>query len=223
MNSRPLTLGVLLLAIAACATTTPGAGGEVAAQAQNDTAFFSIDSSHPRFVPAGYGSLRSDDIAIKLGLPGIQVRVVPLDETVIRLLSPDSYRAMHDLVENRREQLLSIARRYNLRNPSLWYVSFYGVQPDAPFNPTDLVISTTSREHRPIDMVPVTPGFGEYRLRQRETQSAIIVTEEIDVSQPVIVEMSGVRNDSWESTLRILERERSLVRSRAAGERSPTP
>ena len=223
MSIRPLTLGALLLAVAACATTTPGAGGEVAAQAQGDTAFFTIDASHPQFVPAGFGSLRQDDIAIKLGLPGVQVRVVTLDETVIRLLASDSYRALHDLVENRRDQLLTIARRYNLRNPSLWYVSFYGIQQDAQFNPSELVIGTSSREHRPIDMIALTPGFGEYRLRQRETQSAIVVTEQIDVSQPVIVQMGGVRNDSWESTLRVIERERALVRSRAAGERSPTP
>jgi hypothetical protein len=223
MSTRPVTLGALLLAVAACATTTPGPDGEVAAQAQGDTAFFTLDSSHARFVPAGFGSLRQDDIAIKLGLPGVQVRVVPLDETVIRLLAPDSYRALHDLVENRRTQLLTLARRYNLRSPSLWYVSFYGLQQDAPFNPSEMAIATTSREHQPIDMVPLTPGFGEYRLRQRETQSAIVVTEEIDVSQPITVRMGGVTNSSWDGTLRVIERERALVRSRAAGERAPTP
>ena len=223
MSTRPLSLGALLLAVAACATTTPGANGEVAAQSQSDTAFFTLDSTHAQFVPPGFGSLRQDDIAIKLGLPGVQVRVLPLDETVIRLLASDSYRALHDLVENRRDQLLTIARRYNVRSPSLWYVSFYGVQPDAQFNPSELVISTTSREHRPIEMIALTPGFGEYRLRQRETQSAIILTEHIDVSQPVVVEMGSIRNSSWENVLRIIERERALVRSRASGERSPTP
>ena len=197
MSPRPLTLGVLLLATAACATTTPGTGGEVAAQAMSDTAFFTIDSTDARWVPAGFGTLRQDDIALRLGLPGVQVRVLPLDETVLRLLAPDSYRALHDIVENRRDELLTIARRYNVRNPSLWYVSFYGVQQDARFNPTELTIATTSREHRPIDLIPLTPGFGEQRLQQRETQSAIILMEEIDISQPVIVQMDGVRNRAW--------------------------
>ena len=223
MSPRPLTLGVLLLATAACATTTPGTGGEVAAQAMSDTAFFTIDSTDARWVPAGFGTLRQDDIALRLGLPGVQVRVLPLDETVLRLLATDSYRALHDIVENRRDELLTIARRYNVRNPSLWYVSFYGVQQDARFNPTELTIATTSREHRPIDLIPLTPGFGEQRLQQRETQSAIILMEEIDISQPVIVQMDGVRNRAWESTLRVIERERALVRSRASGERAPTP
>jgi hypothetical protein len=153
----------------------------------------------------------------------VQVRVVPLDESILRLLAPDSYRALHDLVENRRDQLITLARRYNLRNPSLWYVSFYGVQPDARFNPMELVISTSSREHRPVELVPLTPGFGEQRLQQRETQSAIVMTEEIDLTQPVSVEMEGVRNTSWQTTLRDIERERALVRSRASGERPPTP
>lgn len=222
MTTRPLTLGALMLAVAACAST-PGSGGEVAAQSRADTAFFNLDSTHAHFVPAGFGSLRQDDIAIKLGLTGVQVRVLPLDETVLRLLSPDSYRALHDLVENRRDELLTMAQRYNLRNPSLWYVSFYGVQPDARFDPAELIISTSSRQLRPIDFIPLTSGFGERRLQQRETQSAIIVMEEIDISQPVLVEMQGVRNSSWESTLRAIERERALVRSRASGERGPSP
>ena len=222
MTTRPLTLGAFMLAVTACAST-PGSGGEVAAQSRADTAFFNLDSTHAHFVPAGFGSLRQDDIAIKLGLTGVQVRVLPLDETVLRLLSPDSYRALHDLVENRRDELLTMAQRYNLRNPSLWYVSFYGVQPDARFDPAELVISTSSRQLRPIDFIPLTSGFGERRLQQRETQSAIIVMEEIDISQPVLVEMQGVRNSSWESTLRAIERERALVRSRASGERGPSP
>jgi hypothetical protein len=223
MSPRPLTLGVLFSTLAACASAGSTPGSAVAAQSMSDTAFFTIDSTHARYVPAGFGTLRQDDIALKIGLPGVQVRVVPLDETVIRLLAPDSYRALHDLVENRRDPLLAIARRYTLRNPSLWYVSFYGVQQDARFNPTELVIATSSREHRPIDLVTLTPGFGEQRLQQRETQSAIIVMEEIDTSQPFTVQMEGIRNRSWEATLRIIERERALVRSRAAGERPPTP
>ena len=223
MSPRPLTLGVCIVALAACASTTPGARGAAAAQSMSDTAFFTIDSTDARWVPAGFGTLRQDDLAIKLGLPGVQVRVVPLDETVIRLLAPDSYRALHDLVENRREQLLTLARRYNLRNPSLWYVSFYGLQQDARFTPTELVIATSSREHRPIELVPLTPGFGEQRLQQRETQSAIVIMEEIDASQPFTVEMEGLRNRAWETTLRAIERERALVRSRASGERAPTP
>lgn len=222
MTIRPLTLGALMLAVAACASTAPGSGGEVVAQSRADTAFFTLDSTHAQFVPAGFGSLRQDDIAIKLGLTGVQVRVLPLDETVLRLLAPDSYRALHDLVENRRDELLTMARRYNLRNPSLWYVSFYGVQQDARFDPAEVIISTSSRQLRPIDFIALTSGFGERRLQQRETQSAIIVMEEIDISQPVLVEMQGVRNSSWESTLRMIERERALVRSRASGERGPS-
>jgi hypothetical protein len=37
------------------------------------------------------------------------------------------------------------------------------------------------------------------------------------------VQMGGLRNTSWEGTLRAIERERALVRSRASGERAPTP
>ena len=52
-------------------------------------------------VPAGFGTLRQDDMAIRLTLPGgLQVRAAPLDESFIRLLSPDAYRAMQELVRS---------------------------------------------------------------------------------------------------------------------------
>lgn len=222
MSLKPLT-SLLFVTLAACAGAAGTPGSDIAAQTRNDTSFLALDSTHAHYVPPGFGSLRQDDIAIKLGLPGLQVRVLPLHETVTRLLAPDSYRALHDLAENRRDQLITMARRYNVRNPSLWYVSFYGLQPDARFNPTELVIATTSQEFRPVDFIPLTPGFGEQRLQQRETQSAIVMMEEIDVSQPVTVLMGEARNTSWETTLRAIERERALVRSRASGERSPKP
>jgi len=39
-------------------------------------------------VPAGYGTLRRDDIAVRLATGTIEVQVLPLDEQVIRLLAP---------------------------------------------------------------------------------------------------------------------------------------
>jgi hypothetical protein len=146
----------------------------------------------------------------------IQVRVLPLDETVTRLLSPDSYRAMHDLREGTRVRAAAIARRYNLRRPTLFYVSFYGLQPDARFSPMELVITSSGRDFRPVDIIPLTAGFGEQRIGQRETQSAVFVYEDgIDVLQPMTVTLEGTHDASWEATLPTLERERSLVRSRA--------
>jgi hypothetical protein len=173
-------------------------------------------------VPPGYGTLRQDDIAIKVGLAAVQVRLLPLDESVIRLLSPDSYRALRDMQEGRREALDAVARRANQRRPSLWFVSFHGLQPESRFDPTAVRITSAGREFRPLGVVPLTPGFGEQRVRQREVQSAILVFEEgINLAQPLVVTIEDVPNESWAGTLRAIERERALVRSRAG--KAPTP
>lgn len=168
-------------------------------------------------VPAGYGTLRQDDIAIRLQLEGVQVKAIPLDESIIRTLSPDSYRALRDLQESRREQVSSIARRYGTSQYHLWYVSFFAIAPEARFSPMEFIVTNNGRDFRPLDVLPLTAGFGEQRLKVRETQAALyIFGGELDASQPLTVRVETTRNDDWPNVLRRVERERSLIRSRAA-------
>ena len=166
-------------------------------------------------VPAGYGTLRQDDIAIRIQLQGVQVKAIPLDESVIRVLSPDSYRALRDLVESRRDEINVLASRRGLREPSLWYVSYFGLEPEARFSPTDVVITSAGRDHRPVEIIPLSTGFGQHRLRQREVQSAIYLFDDaLEVEQPLVVTIETSRDESWAQTLRRVERERALIRSR---------
>ena len=66
-------------------------------------------------------------------------------------------------------------------------------------------------------MLPLSSGFGEQRLRQRETQSAIYLFDEsVDLDQPLTASFQNVRDDSWEQILTRIERERALVRARAS-------
>ncbi len=169
-------------------------------------------------VPVGLGSLRQDDIAVRLQPQGMIVRAIPLEENVIRLLTPDSYRALRDLQESNRAAIETITRRSGGRRPAVWYVSFYGLQPEARFSPMELVITSAGQDFRPIDVIPLSTGFGEQRLKQRETQSAIyLYPGDIDVDHPLIVTFQGERDASWEQILQRIERERALVRGRASG------
>jgi hypothetical protein len=169
-------------------------------------------------VPVGFGSLRQDDIAIRLQPSGMIVRAIPLDENVIRLLTQDSYRALRDLQESNRPAIERITRRSGGRRPAVWYVSFYGLQPEARFSPMELVITSAGQDFRPIDVIPLSSGFGEQRLRQRETQSAVyLYSSEVDVDHPLVVTFQGERDTSWEQILQRIERERALVRARSSG------
>lgn len=176
----------------------------------------SRDSSR-LLVPAGYGSLKQEDVAIRIARGGLQVQAIPLDETIIRMLSPDSYRALREQVTSRKPALDSLARRTGLGGFSVWLVRFHGLeQGETPFSPMEFIVTSVGRDFRPIDVLPVTPGFGQQRLRQREVQTALYVFDaQVDVNQPLTVQYESTRNSEWSVILARIERERVLVRSRA--------
>ena len=176
----------------------------------------SRDSSR-LLVPAGYGSLKQDDIAIRVGRGGLQVQAIPLDETIIRVLSPDSYRALREQLSSRRTAIDSLGRRMGLGEFSVWMVRFHGlVQGETPFSPMEFIVTSVGRDFRPIDVLPITPGFGQQRLRQREVQTALYLFDpQVDVNQPLTVQYETTRNSDWPLILARIERERVLVRSRA--------
>ena len=90
------------LMVAGYACSPPSAASDIAVAPVVE------DSTARGGVPAGFGSLRQDDIAIRLEPQGLIVRAIPLDESVIRLLTPDSYRALRDLEESNRRAIESI-------------------------------------------------------------------------------------------------------------------
>lgn len=193
----PLLLSLLLASTSAA----------LAQAAQADTAA----------LPAGFGTLRQDDIAIRLQYNALQVRVLPLDESVIRTLSPDSYRALRDLRDSKRAAVATAVRRTGLPGASLWYVQFFNQeQGEAPFSPMELVITAAGRDFRAVDLFPLTLGFGEQRLKQREVQSALYLFDPaVDVNQPLTVTFETQRSSSWDALLKSVERERALIRNRA--------
>jgi hypothetical protein len=210
-RSRLLAGATVIVLVSACAGGTPSAA------AQQTVTPIAEDTTGRASVPVGFGTLRQDDIAIRMELPGLIVRAIPLDENLIRLLTPDSYRALRELQESNKQAIAAVTRRTGGRSPDLWYVSFYGVQPDVHFSPMELVITSSGRDFRALEVLPLSSGFGEQRLKQRETQSAIYLFDEaIDLDQPLSVSFQNVRDDSWEQILTRIERERALVRARAS-------
>ncbi len=210
---KSAAVAVTLVALgAACATAPAQTGG-----AARDATGAADDTSGKSNVPPGFGTLRQDAIAIRLELQGLVVRAIPLDESVIRLLTPDSYRALRELQESNKPGISAVTRRTGGQKPDLWYVSFYGIEPDVHFSPRELIITSGGRDFRALDIIPLSSGFGEERLKQRETQSAIYLFDEaIQLDQPLTVTFQTQANSGWEQTLQAIERERALVRARAS-------
>jgi len=226
MNLRTLrSMGALALltTLVACASAAPVPAQVTSGAPPAGQAGVSGDTLDPNWVPAGYGTLRQDDIALKSSpANGLQIRAIPLDERIIRLLSPDSYRALSELQASKRAALLAVKERNRLPAYSIWYVSFFALeQGETRFSPQEFIIGNGGRDYRPLDIVPLTPGFGEYRLKQREVQSALLIFDgQIDLNQPVTAQLESVPSvTDWNTVLQRVERERALVRSRAAAKR----
>jgi len=215
---------VFLTACASGGSPNVDAGAVRAAAAIPDTTTRrSVADTLPSLVPPGFGTLKQDDVSLRLTSSSLQVRATPLDESIIRLLSPDSYRAMSELKRSKQEAIAAVARRNAVRELSLWYVSFFAVERgETRFSPREFLIRNVGRDFRPLEVIPLTPGFGEQRLRQNGRQDALYVFDgQLDPQQPLTVGYATAQNDDWRNILPQIERERARVRGRAAAGRSP--
>jgi hypothetical protein len=173
-------------------------------------------------IPASYGTLRRDDIVIRMSTATIEVQILPLDEQVIRLLAPDTYRSLTQLVRSRATDLADAAARGSTRNPTLVMVTFLGVVPQARFNPEDVNIMSRGRLFRPVGIVPLSPTWGSYQLDAREQAAAIYLFEPgISVREQLAVSYQGLSSEAWSRSLRVLDQERARVKARAQSDVPP--
>jgi hypothetical protein len=224
--ARSLACVNVIVLAAACAS-----GGSVAESTAaiapttrpDSTARRAETDTVPGLVPAGYGTFKQEDLSLRLRSSSLQVRATPLDESIIRLLSPDSYRAMSELKRSKQDAIAAVARKNAVRALSIWYVSFFAVERgETRFSPREFIITNVGRDFRPLDVIPLTPGFGEQRLKQNGRQDALYIFDgQLDAQQPLSVSYETARNDDWTSVLPLIERERALVRGRAAARRVP--
>lgn len=202
-----LIVSAALVAGAACAaaTATPDAG------AAAGTGAAAVAGAAGSMVPAGYGTLRQDDIVLALRSGPVQVKVTPLDEATIRLLAPDTHARLSALRESRRA-----AARATTPEPELFLVSFFSYEPDAAFEPEDVQLLHQSRLLRPVAILPVTSGWGRQRLAQQETQSAVYgFAGPIEYDQSFIVRYGTVQNADWQRIVPALQAERARVAARS--------
>ncbi len=183
------------------------------------TAAFLPSAAHAQsgdLPPAGYGTLRQDQIGVRLVTNALAVRVIPLDERVIRLLAVDAYQSLHAMTAAKSRAIDSTARSMGRDSASLFMVTWYGLQPQTQFSPDQLYIVSQGREYRPLGIIPLTNGFSEARLDQRMQALGIYVYEPgIDVMRTFTVTYQDSTSDAWTQSLQLLDAERNRARSRA--------
>ena len=173
-------------------------------------------------VPAGYGTLRRDDIVIRFTTGTIEIQVLPLDEQVIRLLAPDTYRSLTQLESSRAADIAEATRRGGTEHPTLVMVTFLGVVPQARFNPEELTITSRGRLFRPIGIVPLSPTWSSFQLDARQQAASIYLFEPgISVREELTVSYQGLASNAWTRSIRLLDQERARVRARAQLQAKP--
>jgi len=171
--------------------------------------------------PRGYGSLHQDDLALRIRTSDLDIRFVPLDARVTRLLAADSWESLRSLVESRRRSIDSLADAAGISRPGLALVTFFGQSANARFDPQTLNVGVRGRVFRPLGIVPFSGRFNSQQLAVREQVSAIYLFEEdLPVNDSFTISYAGQTSDDWLRKQQVLDRERARV---ALRERSSRP
>ena len=172
--------------------------------------------------PVGFGSLRQDQVAVMITTPNLAVRVLPLDEHVIRLLAPDTYSSLHALVESRSAAIAAAARTVGRDSAAAFFVTFFGLQPQVTFIPDQVSIQSQGIFYRPLGILPLSPLWNDARLDQRQQASAIYLFDPtIPVLQTFTVLYGDHNSASFDNSITLLQSERARVLARAAQQPPP--
>ena len=179
-------------------------------------------AQEPGLPPVGFGSLRQDQVGVNLATTNLRIRVIPLEEEVIRLLSPDAYRSLHEMRESRLTEIRAAARAAGRDSVKAFMVTYFGLQPQTRFNPDDLLITSQNSTYRPLGHIAITPRFNENQVDAREQAAAIYLYEPgIALLRPMSVQYGTAQSDAWTQTLNLLNAERTRVLSRASTQTQP--
>jgi hypothetical protein len=199
-----LALSAVVLVACAAAPALPGGDDRVATGPRQEA-----------LPPAGYGSLKQDEVTMSVRSGALLLKVTPLSEQVIRMLAPDTYARLHGLAASRRTEADTLAGA----GAELFLVSFFSYQPDATYQPQDVQLMQQGRLLRPLAVLPITSNWGRQLLRQQETQSAIYAFEgPLNYELTMTLSYAAQTTDGWRNVIPKLQAERTKVQSRAGAE-----
>ncbi len=158
--------------------------------------------------PPGFGTLLQSEVSISVTSRELQILVTPLAESVTRTTAPDTY-----------ERLSSMARANRGSTPPgtlLFLVSFYSEVADVRFTPEEVQLISRGLRVTPIGIFPVTPGWGQRRVRQRQTEMAVYAfPRDVDIESDLVLVYGFDQSREWDAILPRVQAERARARARA--------
>lgn len=168
--------------------------------------------SSATLIPAGLGTLKQDAIALRFTSGNLEIRLTPLDEPIIRLLSPDAYQALSGLVTSNRTRIDSIASARGALQPGVALVAFFSATANTRFDPRQMIIVLPSRRMTPLGIIPLMPGFSNQQLDAREQVTGILVYDRrFPTTEAFQVQYLSTVNRDWEMILPRLQSERTRI------------
>ena len=159
--------------------------------------------------PAGSGTLRQDQISVRLAAGAVRIQVTPLAEWILAAAAPDTRDRLRGIAETHRPELV---RRSGVEEPSLFLVSFTSREPGAEFQPGDLHLISRGLRERPVAIRAITPGWGRQRLAQQSTETAVYAYgDAIELTRDLTVAYQGIEDSSWSARLTVIEAERMRI------------
>lgn len=163
--------------------------------------------------PPGYGTLSQRDVSITLRSGDLQLMVTPLAPSVIVATAPDTYRRL---------EALAAPHRSRPEAPSLFLVSFFSDRPEIRFVPEEVQLVSRGMRARPVEIQPITPGWGTGRVAQRDTEMAIYMFDRtIDLESDLVLHYGLEQVSTWAVTLTRIQAERARARARSTGGSGP--
>lgn len=166
---------------------------------------------------SGFGTLRQEDVSIGLVSGDLRLLVTPLHRSVTHVTAPDTERRLNALV-----QAHAGAGRED--GSGLFLVTLYSDRPDVAFVPEDVQLIAQGFRTRASTIAPLTPTWGERRVRQREQEMAVYdFGAGVDLERDLVLVYGLVQGAQWMGILPRIQAERAAVRTRAGLGQASSP
>lgn len=176
-----------------------------------------------RVTAVSYGTLTQNDLALRMKNDDVEIRFIPLDPKVTRLLANDAFQSLRSLVEARRRGIDSVASRAGVSDPGLALVSFFGLREATRFDPQTLIVQVRNRALQPLGLIPIDARFASQQLNVRQQASAIYLFEEdLPVDDSFTLSYGTLVSEDWRTKQPTIDRERARVSARARAGRPDT-
>ena len=157
------------------------------------------------------GSLRQDQISVRMTAGDLLIEVTPLAPWVLEAAAPDTRRRLERIAAARRRAL---GEQTEEERAVFFLVAFSTDRSAATFEPGDLHLISRGLRERPVSVEPITPNWGSRQLPQRGAALAVYAYRgAVDLSRELVVAYQGTEDASWARILATIEAERARTSS----------